>query len=318
MMPKKDKIHLTILFGGISSEREVSIKSAMEILPILKKSYDVSLIELNKNNFPTFINNIKNNSLVFNTLHGGEGENGQIQSFLSQHNIPYTGSGPTASMLAMNKHFTKIIATENNINTPQWLIARLDSSYNFSNLFFKPKNKIKFPVVVKPNFQGSTLGLSIINNKNEMDDAVKLSSLFSNEIIIEKYIKGRELTIGILGNKVLDAVEIIPKTGFYDYESKYTKGKTNYISPAKIDKKIESLIKSNALKIYKALGCRHYARVDFMLDENNVLYLLELNSLPGLCSTSLLPMSAKSAGVNFKELLDIIINISLIDKGSSF
>ncbi len=317
-MPKKDKIHLTILFGGISSEREVSIKSAMEILPILKKSYDVSLIELNKNNFPTFINNIKNNSLVFNTLHGGEGENGQIQSFLSQHNIPYTGSGPTASMLAMNKHFTKIIATENNINTPQWLIARLDSSYNFSNLFFKPKNKIKFPVVVKPNFQGSTLGLSIINNKNEMDDAVKLSSLFSNEIIIEKYIKGRELTIGILGNKVLDAVEIIPKTGFYDYESKYTKGKTNYISPAKIDKKIESLIKSNALKIYKALGCRHYARVDFMLDENNVLYLLELNSLPGLCSTSLLPMSAKSAGVNFKELLDIIINISLIDKGSSF
>ena len=313
----EDRINLAILFGGISSEREVSIKSAMEILPFLEEKYRVNLIELNKNNFSTFINNIKNNSLVFNALHGGAGENGQIQSFLSQHNILYTGSGPTASMLAMNKHFTKIIAVENDINTPNWLTIRVNPSNSSNNLFFKPKNKIKYPIVVKPNFQGSTLGLSIVNNKTQLSEAIKLSALFSNEIIIEEYIKGRELTVGILGNKALEVVEIIPKSGFYDYESKYTKGKTNYLSPAKIDEKTTSLIKSYALKIYKVLGCRHYARVDFILDENNRLYLLELNSLPGLCSTSLLPLSAKSAGLNFKKLLDVIINIALIDNDSA-
>jgi len=309
----EDRMNLEILFGGVSSEREVSIKSAMEILPILKEKYNVNLIELNKNNFSTFINSIKSNSLVFNALHGGEGENGQIQSFLSQHNILYTGSGPTSSMLAMNKHFTKIIATENEINTPNWLTVRVNSSSRSNNLFFKPKHKIKYPVVVKPNFQGSTLGLSIINNKSQLTEAIKLSSLFSNEIIVEEYIKGRELTVGILGNKALEVVEIIPKSGFYDYESKYTKGRTNYISPAKIDEKTTSLIKLCALKIYKALDCRHYARVDFILDDRNKLHLLELNSLPGLSSTSLLPLSAKAAGLSFKKLLDTIINIALID-----
>ena len=138
--------------------------------------------------------------------------------------------------------------------------------------------------------------------------------MFSSEIIVEKYIKGRELTVGILGNKALDVVEIIPKNGIYDYESKYTKGKTDYIAPATINQDVEFLIKSNALKLYKALGCRHYARVDFILEDGGALHLLELNSLPGLCSTSLLPMSAKSTGINFKELLDIIINIALLNR----
>ena len=149
---KENAISLSILFGGTSSEREVSIKSAMEILPILKKTYNVDLVELNKNNSSSFIEEIRDNSLVFNALHGGDGENGQIQSFLSQHNILYTGSGPTSSMLAMNKHFTKIIATDNSIKTPDWLTFKVDS--NSRNIIFKPNNKIKYPVVVKPNFQG--------------------------------------------------------------------------------------------------------------------------------------------------------------------
>ena len=299
---------LSILFGGLSTEREVSIESAREIFPILNQNYDVSLVELHKKNRLSFIDEIKNRSLVFNVLHGGDGENGQVRALLDQNNIMYTGSTSTASMLAMNKHFTKIIAVENNIKTPNWL------TFKTNGMLFKPKNKIRYPVVVKPNFQGSTLGLSIINKKEELDDALKLASLFSNEIIVEKYIKGRELTVGILGNKALDVVEIIPKTGIYDYESKYTKGKTDYIAPATINKDVESLIKSNALKLYKALGCRHYARVDFILEDRGTLHLLELNSLPGLCSTSLLPMSAKSTGINFKELLDIIINIALLDR----
>jgi len=307
-MEKKEMLPLSILFGGLSTEREVSIESAREIFPILNQSYDVSLVELNENNRLSFIDEIKNGSLVFNALHGGDGENGQIQALLDQNNIIYTGSTSTASMLAMNKHFTKIIAVENNIKTPNWL------TFKMNGMLFKPRNKIKYPVVVKPNFQGSTLGLSIINRQEELGDALKLASLFSNEIIVEKYIRGRELTVGILGNKALDIVEIIPKMGLYDYESKYTKGKTDYITPAVISQDEESLIKSNALRLYKALGCRHYARVDFILEDSGALHLLELNSLPGLCSTSLLPLSAKSVGINFKELLDIIINIALLDR----
>ena len=307
-MGNKEILPLSILFGGLSTEREVSIESAREIFPILSQNYDVDLVELNESNQLSFIDEIKNGSLVFNALHGGDGENGQVQALLDQKNIMYTGSSSTASMLAMNKHFTKIIAVENNIKTPDWL------TFKINGMLFKPRNKIKFPVVVKPNFQGSTLGLSIINTKDELNDALNLASLFSSEIIVEKYIKGRELTVGILGNKALDVVEIIPKTGIYDYESKYTKGKTDYIAPATINQDVEFLIKSNALKLYKALGCRHYARVDFILEDSGALHLLELNSLPGLCSTSLLPMSAKSAGINFKELLDIIINIALLNR----
>tara|TARA_Y100001970_G_scaffold288803_1_gene417119 strand:+ start:1252 stop:2205 length:954 start_codon:yes stop_codon:yes gene_type:complete len=309
----KNNFNIAVLFGGISSEREVSIKSAMEIISALKSKYDLQLIELNQLNFSNFVHTIKDNTLVFNALHGGEGENGQIQSFLSQHHIIYTGSGPMASMLAMNKHFTKIIASENNIKTPDWLTFRFDKNNTPKLLSYKINEKLKFPVVVKPNFQGSTLGLSIIKNKNDIDDAIKLASIYSNEIIIEEFIDGRELTVGVLGNRALDIVEILPKSGFYNYKSKYTKGETDYISPADLDANLANFIKEEAIRIYKAIGCRHYARVDFLLDKESNPYLLEINTLPGMCSTSLLPMSANSKGINFEELLDLIIKIAVID-----
>ena len=285
----------------------------MEIIPVLEENYNIQLIELNQLNFSSFVHRIKNDSLVFNALHGGEGENGQIQSFLSQHGIVYTGSGPMASMLSMNKHFTKIIATENNIQTPDWLTFRFDKNNIPKVLSYKSNKKMSYPLVVKPNFQGSTLGLSIVKNKKDIEEAIKLASIYSDEVIIEKYIKGRELTVGVLGNRALDIVEILPDSGFYDYHSKYTQGATSYLSPADISKDLENLVKKEAINIYKALGCRHYARVDFLLDDNLVPHLLEVNSLPGLSSTSLLPMSAKSYGVNFKQLLDLIIKIAIVD-----
>ena len=168
--------------------------------------------------------------------------------------------------------------------------------------------------MVKPNFQGSTLGLSIVNNKDEMKQAIKLASIYSDNIIIEKFIKGRELTVGILGEKALEIVEIIPKSGFYDYDSKYTKGASEYICPADIDESISRKIKSNALKIHKAIGCRHYARVDFLLDSKNNHYLLEINTLPGLTATSLLPKSAKSIGLSYRDLVIKIITLAMLDK----
>ena len=311
MMKMNKKQNITVLFGGVSSEREVSIKSAMEVVPVISDQYDVDMLELNYLNFSSFINEIRKGSLVFNSLHGGEGENGQIQSFLTQHKIKYTGSESGASMLAMNKHFTKIIASENNIKTPKWLSVNINNLDEAKILSYK-SSKFTYPVVVKPNFEGSTLGLSIVRDKEGMNDAVELASKYSNNIIVEEFIDGRELTVGVLGDKALDIVEIIPKSGFYDYESKYTKGATEYICPAKINSTISKTIKQDALKIHKALGCRHYSRVDFLLgNQDSNPYMLEINTLPGLSETSLLPMSASSAGIGFRELINAIIDFSI-------
>ena len=304
---------IAILFGGVSSEREVSIKSAMEISSVLPSFLDVELVELNHLNFSTFIKKIDKDTLVFNALHGGEGENGQIQSYLSHHNIPFTGSDSMASMLAMNKHFTKIIALENNILTPNWLSINLNNA-DESNVLSYKSNQFTYPVVVKPNHQGSTLGLSIVKNRQGINDAVKLASIYSDSVLIEKFIKGRELTVGVLDNKALEIVEIIPKSGFYDYNSKYTKGASKYICPAELDENISEKIKEDALKIHNAIGCRHYSRVDFMLcEQTGRPYMLEINTLPGMSSTSLLPKSAAACNINFKNLVKKIIKLALED-----
>ena len=285
----------------------------MEVASVLDPFLSVDLIELNHLNFATFIDEIKDNTLVFNALHGGEGENGQIQSFLSQHDIPYTGSESMASMLAMNKHFTKIIAVENGIQTPNWLSVNINNADESKFLSYQ-SNQFTYPVVVKPNFQGSTLGLSIVKSKDQMEEAINLASIYSDNIIVEKYIKGKELTVGILGNRVLEIVEIIPESGFYDYSSKYTHGATQYICPANIEESISKKIKENALGIHESVSCRHYSRVDFLLcEESSIPYMLEINTLPGLCSTSLLPMSAKSCNIDFKYLVKKIIKLALID-----
>ena len=303
--------NIAILFGGLSSEREVSVSSAIEIYNALPDFLNVNLIELNHLNFSSFINEFDKDTIVFNALHGGEGENGQIQSYLSHHNIPYTGSDATASMLAMNKHFTKIIAHENNVLTPNWLSINLNNSDRSKILSYK-SNKFKCPVVVKPNFQGSTLGLSIVDNLDGIKDALDTASIYSHNIIVEKFIKGKELTVGILDDKPLDIVEIIPKSGLYDYKSKYTKGESEYICPAKLDKNLSSKIKENALRIHNALGCRHYSRVDFILcEESGRPFMLEVNTLPGMSKTSLLPMSAASKGINFKSLVKNIIKLAI-------
>ena len=197
--------------------------------------------------------------------------------------------------------------------TPNWLSINKNSSDRSKILSYK-SNKFKVPVVVKPNFQGSTLGLSIVDNINKIENAVDVASIYSDNIIVEKFIKGRELTVGILDDKALEIVEIIPKSGFYDYKSKYTKGESEYKCPAKLDKNLSAKIKENALRIHNALGCRHYSRVDFILcEETGNPYMLEINTLPGMSKTSLLPMSAASKGINFKSLVKKIIKLA-IDK----
>ena len=304
---------ICVLYGGCSNERQVSIHSAKSILKALSDECDIYGYDFN-GNYDDLYENIKDVDLVFNALHGGDGENGVMQKFLEDNSIIYTGSNSTSSVKSMDKHASKKICSQNDILTPDWLY--FIDNYSSLNDFSKFNNK---SIVVKPSNEGSSIGLSIINNFNvdsndkikELDQSILKCTNVSRNVLIEEYINGREVTVGILGDKPFPILEIEPTNKFYDYECKYTKGKSIYTVPAKnIDKKIEKSLLQKALKIYSLLGCRHYARVDFRLSLDNNIYFLEANTLPGFTGTSLFPMAAKSIGINYKGLLLSIIELS--------
>lgn len=304
---------ICVLYGGCSNEREVSIHSAKSILKALSGECDIYGYDFN-GNYDDLYENIKDADLVFNALHGGDGENGVMQKFLEKNTIIYTGSDSVSSEKSMDKYISKKICSKNNILTPDSL--QFINHYSSLNDFSKFNNK---SIVVKPTNEGSSIGLSIINNFHvdckdkvkELDQGIEKCTSVSKNILIEEYIDGRELTIGILGDKSFPILEIEPTNKFYDYECKYTKGKSIYTVPAKnIDKKVENSLSQKALKIYSLLGCRHYARVDFRLSLDNNIYFLEANALPGFTGNSLFPMAAKSIGINYKRLLLSIIELS--------
>ncbi|RPI75650.1 MAG: D-alanine--D-alanine ligase, partial [Ignavibacteriales bacterium] len=250
--------------------------------------------------------------LAFLALHGRWGEDGTIQSLLELKGIRYTGSKVLSSAISMDKTMSKILFQHYNIRTPDWIAV--NPEYNLSSLKSEIKNKLKFPCVIKPNDQGSTVGLTICSNENEVDEAVKLALQFSNKALIEEFIPGRELTVAILDNEVYPVLEIKPKHNLYDYECKYTPGMSEYEVPAKISDEISETLKKSALAAFKALGCEGYARIDYRLSPENKEYCLEINTLPGMTSTSLVPKMAKAAGISFEDIVDRIVKISLPDK----
>jgi len=268
-------------------------------------------------NYDLLLEKVKDVDLVFNALHGGDGEDGTVQKFLSDNGIKYTGSGAMASKNAMDKHIAKTLCLENKILTPNWLYYK-----QVVGLVALEVEILRFyntDIVIKPSDEGSSIGLSIIENfdpqnkakRKMLDDSILKCYEVSRNILIEEYIHGRELTVGILGNKILPIVEIIPKNSYYDYECKYTKGKSSYMVPAKnIGKDLEIDIYNKAMQIYELIGCRHYARIDFRLSKDNHPYFLEVNTLPGFTDTSLFPMAAKSIGISYKDLLFNIIDLS--------
>ena len=306
-------MRICVLYGGDSKEREVSISSGLSILNALKD--DKSIFGYNfDGNYNTLLNAIHDVDLVFNALHGGDGENGVMQNFLNDNNIKYTGSNAASSKNSMDKHIAKTLCSENKILTPDWLNYKKNIglvSLEVEILRFYNKD-----IVIKPSDEGSSIGLSIIENfdsKNKhkrkmLDQSILKCYKVSRNVIIEEYIDGRELTVGILGNKILPIVEILPNNSYYDYECKYTKGKSNYIVPAdNISKDLERDIYNIAMQIYDLIGCRHYARIDFRLSKDNHPYFLEINTLPGFTDTSLFPMAAKALGISYKNLLLKII-----------
>ena len=305
---------IAVIFGGSSREKEVSLKSAKSIIDSLNDSYDIYPFEI-KNNYRELVLKLKELKidLVINALHGGEGENGVIQSIFDKHNVKYTGSGPTASKIAMDKNETKTICINNNIPTPDWIYLDLKSLKIDEIDLDLIIDKFNGSYVVKPSDEGSSLGLKIVKDnlsKDELRKAIEKVSLLSKEIIVEQYIDGRELTVSLLGGKALPIIEIIPKGFYYDFSSKYKKGQSEYIVPAILSKNIDTMIREYALKLYEKIGCRTYSRVDIILGKNNI-YILEINTLPGFTNTSLLPMAANQAGMSYQKLLDKIIHLSL-------
>jgi len=297
------KKKILILSGGISKERLISLDTGMQVAKELKKnSYRVKISEPDKDlakNIKTFKPHV-----IFNALHGQFGEDGYIQTIIESFKIPYTHSGVVASSIAMDKEISKKIFSKNKIKTPKFITYSYDLTK--SNLLKKISKNLKFPVVVKPLNEGSSVNVFICNKKNIFK---VLNSLHNyKKVMIEEFIGGREIQVAILGNKKLGAIELKPKRKFYDYQAKYdTKANTKHIIPVDLPKKKLDQVLNIALKAHKKIGCRGVTRSDFKFF-NNEFYLLEINTQPGMTKLSLVPEIAAYKGISFKHLIEWILN----------
>ncbi|HKI77545.1 MAG TPA: D-alanine--D-alanine ligase [Ignavibacteriaceae bacterium] len=329
------KLRIALLVGGASPEREVSKLSSLSIYnALISLGYEVVLIDpaygknqpdvieafFSKKDFSeissrNYIDAINSNifdkvDLAFLGLHGKWGEDGTIQSLLEFRGIKYTGSNVIASANAMDKAMSKVIFRYFNINTADWLVY--DKKNINTGLIKKDiETGFGYPCVIKPNDQGSTVGLTVCKESGEVEKAVQIASQFSDKVLIEDYIDGRELTVAIINNEAMPVLEIKPKHDLYDYECKYTTGMSEYVVPADIPKHISKKIQGESLKVFNKLGCSVYGRIDFKLSSDNQIYCFEANTLPGMTSTSLVPKMAKAIGVSFDELIDRIIKLSI-------
>lgn len=299
---------IAVVLGGPSAEREVSLNTGRAILAALReKGYDAVEIDLEPRRFVQQLRDSKA-EVVFNAIHGKYGEDGLLQGALELMGIPYTGSGVLASAMAMDKGVSKRLFLAAGISTPRSVLYELSDAG--AGLSEKVLAAFGLPVVVKPATQGSSIGVAIVDNRHALADALADAFKYSDAVLVEEFINGRELTVAILGAtppQVLPVIEIVPHSGRYDYRSKYTKGATEYIVPAKLALQTEEAVKAGALAAYAALGCRGVARVDLMLDKRDKPYVLEVNTIPGMTATSLVPKAAAAAGISFAQLCEQLL-----------
>lgn len=313
---------IIVLAGGISPEREVSLSSAAQIakaliasgnaVAILDLCEDVDLDHIVfENDFQTIqeykisrevpisdtcrkaigahvIDACKLADLVYIALHGDVGENGKIQAVLEMNGVHFTGSSHDGCSIAMDKVVSKRMAESVGVKTPEWSVNR--------------RGNIDFPCVVKPSNGGSSIGVAMVNNDAELDNAIHNAKKYDNQVLIEKRIIGREFSVGILNDTALPVIEIMPKNGFYDYENKYQAGNTVEICPADISPALSEKMRETACLLHKTLKLKYYSRIDFLVDEREELYFLEANALPGMTPTSLLPQEALAVGIDYKTL----------------
>lgn len=290
---------VAVLMGGISEEREVSLRSGAAVVKGLREAgYDVEGIDVRSTDFelPDRI------EAVFIALHGAFGEDGEIQARLGRMGVAYAGSGPEASRAAFDKAISKEIFIRHGIPTPDYEILEAGGSRSLS-----------LPVVVKPTRQGSSIGVHRVFGEEQWPDAFADALRFGRKVVVESFIPGREITVGVVDGEALPVVEIAtPRDDWYDYEAKYTAGTTEYIVPAPLAEDVYGRCQEEGLKTYHALGCRGFARVDFRLSGKGEVYVLELNSIPGFTETSLLPKAALEAGMSFSELCHRIVSSAAV------
>ncbi|HTS17142.1 MAG TPA: D-alanine--D-alanine ligase [Verrucomicrobiae bacterium] len=296
------QLKIAVLMGGPSAEREVSLRSGTAVANALAATgARVVPMDIRDATFtiPADVD------VAFLTLHGTFGEDGSLQRILDEKGVTYTGSGPEASARAFDKIAAKQAFLADGIPTPAYEAFDADKP---------PRTRVArlgLPVVIKPTRQGSSVGISIVETPEELPAAYEAARQYDNRLMAEQFVSGRELTVGVMDGRALPVVEIRPKRGFYNYKAKYTKGETDYLVPATLDKKIEFQVKTLAQRAHDCLGCRDYSRVDFMLSEAGELFVLEVNTIPGFTETSLLPKAARAAGMEFPDLCARLVQLAL-------
>lgn len=332
-------LRIAVLMGGTSAERDVSLASGIRITEALRAcGHEVvavdtvsglltgadeqrllaggvvktvppdtkALVRMNAAMQGT-LRSLPNADVLFLALHGGQGEDGTLQALLDLTGVPYTGSGHLASALAMDKDLSKHLFRAAGVPTADWLMAPVAAK--------QVEATLGFPVIVKPSKQGSTVGLSIVRTQAELQPAIDEAFVHDDEVMIEQFIAGRELTVGVLGDETLPVGEIIAKHEIYDYECKYTPGMAVEEFPAKLTDEETRTVQDLARKAFVALKLRGYARIDFRMSVDGTFYCLEANTLPGMTQTSLIPQAAAAAGISFPELCDRIVQLALDRRG---
>ncbi len=306
MQALKEK-KIGVLMGGLSPEREVSLTSGESVMQALQKQgLDAIAIDVDHRIAVTLEQS--NIDVAFIALHGTYGEDGTIQGLLEYAKIPYTGSGVLGSAIAYDKVKSKEIFKINGIPSADYQVLNRNRKKEI-------KRTLDLPVVVKPSNQGSSIGVTIVKQESQWAEAVESAFTYSEEVVVEQFIEGRLLAVGMNGEQPLPVVEIQPKSGFYDYEAKYTQGKTDYICPAQLSSEETARCQEVAVNVFRVLKGRGIPRVDAILDARGIPQVLEMNTIPGLTPTSLLPMAAKQAGMDFEELVIEILKSAQLDYG---
>jgi D-alanine-D-alanine ligase len=289
-----------VLMGGLSAERDVSLKSGRAMAGALRsRGYRVIEIDVDRN-LPALLTSEGIDVAVI-ALHGRFGEDGCVQGVLELLGIPYTGSGVMASALAMNKIFARQLFAASGLTVARCVVVRRGESFDPGTAPFP------LPMVVKPSQEGSSMGITIVRSPHQLASALQLAHRYDAEALVEEFISGREIQIGILENEAIGAIEIVPKNEFYDFEAKYTQGGAEHIIPPRISAPILERALETGKKAHLALGCFGYSRVDLLVQECGLCYVLEVNTLPGMTATSLLPEIAQAAGIDFQNLVERIL-----------
>jgi len=335
-------MNITVLMGGASAERDVSIVSGLRIAAALRsRGHDVtsldtavgildgeaerafleagvqtapppleSLAELSRGSLSPSLGTLPavlEADVVFLALHGGQGEDGTLQALFDLCGVRYTGTGQLGSALAMDKDLSKRLFRDAGVGTADWLMAPVTVA--------DVEGRMGFPVIVKPSKQGSTVGLTLVRDPGGLAPAIAEAQRYDDEVMVEQFVSGRELTVGVLGNEALPIGEIIPRHELYDYECKYTKGMAVEEFPARLDPDTAVMVRDQALRAFRVLKLRGYARIDFRLSDSGGCFCLEANTLPGMTELSLIPQAAAAAGISFPDLCERIVHLATTDRG---